>query len=204
MYRESKIMAILRIVADAMIISLMWFGTSLGIITIGASTTSAYYVLIRRISDRESSIITDYFASFKANFKVSTIAFLSITGLLAISLNNLILNPATENIGLVIYILQIIIIIELVFISIHIYPILSRFDLKPKELVKTTLIIANKHLFITITHGALITSLFYLCINAPFLIAFAFGFYCLISSYMLIKVYRKYIPDMDKNTDIDS
>ena len=204
MYRESKIMAILRIVADAMIVSLMWCGTSLGMITIGASTTAAYYVLIRRISDNESSIITDYFESFKANFKLSTIVFMSLSLLLGLSFYNLILNQATENIGMIIYILQIIIIIELVFISIHIYPIISRFNLTLKELIKITLLIANKHLLITITHGALIVSIFYLCINAPFLIAFAFGFYCLISSYMLIKVYRKYIPDMDKNTDIDN
>jgi uncharacterized membrane protein YesL len=190
------------LIADVMLVSLLWLLTSLLIITIGTSTTASYYVLMRRISNRESSVLKDYFSSFRRNIKQATIAFVIIVACFLINLYNLLFNPVSGSFGIIIYGLQIIFAIELVFLYINIFPIIARFDLKFKELLKITLIIANRHLFITITHCALFIAIIWVCLNAPFLFIIAIGLYCWLSSYMLIKVYRKYKPNMDK--DIDS
>ena len=184
-----------------MVISLLWLMTSLPIITIGASTTASFYVMMRRISDRESSIITDYFSSFKSNFITSTLVYITIALLAATIIFNLVTFQVTGNFDLIIYALQFLIAIELFFIYIHIFPLASRFDIGYVKLFKTALIIANKHLFISLTHIAAMVAILWLCFNAPFIFVFAFGFYCWASSIMLMNVYRKYYPNMDKDTD---
>ena len=196
---DNTLIKFLSLISDAMIVGLLWLLTSLLVVTIGASTTAAYYVLLRRISDRESSIVSDYFKSFKENFKNSTIIFIVISLFSLLNLYNMLYNQVSGIFGLIIYGLQIILGIELIFVYIHFFPLAARFDLRLKQLVRTAIILANKHLFITLTHGALLVAIVWFSLNAPFVIVFSVGFYCWLSSYMLIKVYRKYKPDMDKD-----
>ena len=194
----------LSIVADAMIVGLLWLMTSLVIVTIGASTTAAFYVMMRRISNREGSILKDYFTSFKSNFITSTLVFFTLVVLASIIIFNLYTFQINGNFDLLIYALQFLIAIELFFIYIHIFPLASRFDIGYVKLFKTSLIIANKHLFISLTHIAAMVAILWVSFNAPFIIMFAFGFYCWVSSHMLIMVYRKYYPQMDKDTDLQT
>ena len=201
---DSPGMRFLSLVADAMIVGLLWLLTSIAIITIGASTTAAYYVLMRRISDREGSITSDYFLSFRENFKNATIIFVILTALSAVNIYNFFYNPVEGTIGIIINILQIIIAAQLAFVYLHIFPLASRSDLGIKQLFKTSLIIANKHVFTTLTLIALTVALTWVSLSAPFIIAFSMGFYCWLSSYMLIKVYRRYKPEMDKDFDADN
>ena len=58
---------------------------------------------------------------------------------------------------------------------------------------------ANRHLLTTITCIALALGLVYLLIILPFLIFLAPGIYAVLSSYMLVKVFKRYRPEMDKN-----
>ena len=199
---DSSLMKSLSLLTDVMFVGILWIFSSLLIITIGASTTAAYYVLMRRISNRESSILSDYFSSFKSNFKNSTIVFVIIVVSLTINYLNILFNPVSGNLGIIIYGLQIIIIIELVFLYVHVFPIIARFDSDLKQAIKTAIILANKHLFTTITHGALLVAVLWLCFNAPVIFVIAPGLYYWLSSYMLIKIYRKYKPDMDMDSDL--
>ena len=198
-------MKYLSLLTDAMFVGILWLFTSIPVITIGTSTTAAYYVLIRRISDRESSIALDYFKAFKDNFINTTILFIIVFICSVVNLLNLFFGlPIPGTVGIIIYVLQIILAIEFTFVYIHIFPLAARFDLGIKELIKTSVVLANKHLFSTVTHFALLVSIIWLCLNAPLLFIISPGVYYLFSSYILIKVYRKYKPDMDKDTDINS
>ena len=203
--KENTVMKYLSLLTDAMFVGILWLFTSLPVITAGASTTAGYYVLIRRISDREGSITTDYFKAFKENFKNTTILFAIFFICSLINLLNLFFSPPIPgNFGVVLYILQVLLAIQLTFVYIHVFPLAARFDLGFKQLIKTSVVLANKHLFSTVTHVALLVSIGWLCFNAPVLFIAAPGIYFLFSSYILIKVYRRYKPDMDKDTDINS
>lgn len=60
--------------------------TSLGVITIGASITALYTVMLKIVRNEGGSISREYFAAFKSNFKSSipyTVILLVITALLA-------------------------------------------------------------------------------------------------------------------------
>jgi uncharacterized membrane protein YesL len=106
-------------------------------------------------------------------------------------------------VGMVMFGMQILVAIELIFLQIYVYSLIARFDFKFKQLIKTALLMAHKHLLTTITHIILFAAIVWLLIYFPMLSIVAFGLYCSASSYMLIRIFRKYRPDMDKNPDLE-
>jgi uncharacterized membrane protein YesL len=186
-------------VADVMIISLLWILTSLLVVTIGASTTAAYYVLTRRISNREGYIIRDYFTAFKTNFVTATLAFMTLAALMIIPLLNISNIGFYGSFSIVALPLNIMMLAEAVFVYIHIFPMASRFDMKYRQLMKSAFLIANKHLFTTVTHAVFFVGIIMLCYLYPIFLLFSVGAYCWLSSYLLMRVYRRYRPEMDKD-----
>ena len=160
--------------------------------------------MTRRISDRESSIFGDYFSSFKSNFKNTTIIYVILMICFLVNLYNFFYNPVGGYLGLVINAIQIILMVQLVFVYVTVFPLASRFDLGIKQLFRKSLILANKHVFVTLTHGALFVAILWLCFNAPVIFVIAPGIYIWLSSYMCMNVYRKYNPEMDKDKPSDA
>lgn len=66
---------------DCILLSVLWFLTSIPIVTIGASTTAAYGVALELAFGERPAIISGYFASFKKNFLRSTAVFLVLTAI---------------------------------------------------------------------------------------------------------------------------
>jgi len=202
---ESPLMKTLDLVADVLIISLLWILTSIPIITIGTSTAAGYYVISRRISNREHYILKDYFLAFRNNFKNATLAFITIIPLLLLLVFNIFNSGIFGAFEIIAYPLYIVLGVELVFVYIHVFPLAARFDMKYMQLMKSAFLMANRHFIVTIVHvlllaAALTASIFY----PPFLL-FSFGTYCWASSHLLVKVYRKYRPEFDRDTaDIDT
>lgn len=64
---------------DCILLSILWFLTSIPLFTIGASTTAAYSVALELAFGAHPAIISGYFAAFKRNFLRSTAVFLVLT-----------------------------------------------------------------------------------------------------------------------------
>lgn len=60
-------------IADFFLLSVLWLVCSLPVITIGSSTTALFYVTLKMAEDKEGKIGSDFFKSFKMNFKQGTI-----------------------------------------------------------------------------------------------------------------------------------
>lgn len=71
---DSKFYRFCSYVGDFIILMVLWAIFSLPVITIGASTTAAYYVATRQLSSREGYIWKDFLKSFKSNFIQSTLS----------------------------------------------------------------------------------------------------------------------------------
>ncbi|MCL2701990.1 MAG: DUF624 domain-containing protein [Defluviitaleaceae bacterium] len=196
---DSPVIRFLTMMADVMIISLLWILTSIPIVTVGASTTAAYYVLTRRVSNREGYLLRDYFTAFRINFVNATLAFLTLMVFIIVPLLNIYNIEFYGRFGIVALPLNIVMIAEAIFVYIHIFPMASRFDMKYRQLLKSAFLIANKHLLTTITHAAFFVGVLLLIFYYPILLLFGAGIYCWLSSYMLMRIYRKYRPEMDKN-----
>ena len=67
---------------DLIVINLLTLVTCIPVITIGASLTAMYHVLIKRIRGEESYISRDFFRAFRSNFVQSTILWLMAAALI--------------------------------------------------------------------------------------------------------------------------
>ena len=54
-------------------ISVLWIVCSIPIFTIGASSTAAYYAMVRSVRHNEDNVTRDFFKAFKRNFRQATI-----------------------------------------------------------------------------------------------------------------------------------
>ena len=73
---DSPIVQVLNKVADLMWLNLLVIFCSLPIFTFGASITAAHYVALKIKRNEEGYVTKDFFKSFKANFKQSTLIWL--------------------------------------------------------------------------------------------------------------------------------
>ena len=188
--------------ADMVIISLLWLATCLPVITIGAATTAAYYVMTRRISDMESNLLKDYFTEFKRSFKKSTVIFLIIAFFGLINIYNIFFVELPGMLRTATLVLQALLALEFIFMFLHVFPLISRFDMSIKRLLMLSLMLANKHFLVTLALVGLLALIILFCLLFPGLVFFAFGVYCWFSSRLLVWMYRKYLPNMDTNPDI--
>ena len=190
------------IIYDIIILSLIWIVVSIPVVTIGASITGIYYAATLRLTDRERSTAKDFFKGFKDNFILSTlvfITFLAVAFIFGVNLNVLLNNEGNEmieSIKVFMLPLQIFFIIEGIFVFIYIFPLLSRFDLKYPELFKTALRLANKHLLTSSACVLLLAFTVFTSVITGIFTVIAVGFYCYASSNLLLKVFRKYKPEI--------
>lgn len=195
------------IVADVMLLSLIWYVLSIPLFTIGATTTAMFYIFTKRANDRDEYLIKPFFHSFKNNFLQSLFLtlifgacfFLIFSNIRIINSGILSINPTLQ---LVILLVQFSIAIELFFTSLYAFPVLSRYELKNKDVLKTSFFLANKHLLTTISLVGLFVVIYFLIFYVHGIFIFAApGIYGFLGSKLLVKIFKKYSPDMDKYAD---
>lgn len=191
------------ILADIMILSLVWIVFSIPLFTIGASTTALFYVTTRRISDREGYVMKDFISSFKSNFKQSTKIWLLWCVLYGIVISNIYMLANFDfdpRLHAVLLPVQVIILIELFITSIYLFPITARFEMSFRQTIKTSFFMANKHLLTTVT--AIATAVAIVLSAAMFfepILLVGMGLYAYATSHTIMGVFKKYRPEMDED-----
>ena len=189
--------------ADIMILSLVWLVFSLPLFTVGASTCALFYVTTRRISNREGYILRDFFAAFKANFKKGTLLWLllaSMVGLLVYYLlNAAMLAETMGNMARYFYPVWIVLLLELTLMSVYLFPMAARFDMKFSQILKSSLFMANRHFFTSVTCVVLALAILLGVYLYPIAFLVAMGLYAWLASYLVMRVFKKYRPEMDKD-----
>jgi len=188
--------------ADMIILSFMWlFFSVIGLgITVGASTSALFFVTTRRIANREGYITRDFWEAFKANIKKATILWLIVVvlaWLIWFNINNI---GAVGRLSVIIFPAQIVLLAEIVLMSVYAFPMTARFDMSIKHIIKSSFFMANRHLFTSISCVVLLTAaVLSFFIIPPVALFLAPGLYGLLASYMIMKIFKKYRPEMDKD-----
>ena len=73
---DSPIIQSINKIVDCAILSIIWLLFSIPVITFGASTSALYYTVNKVIRHNRSHVWREFWGSFKANFKQSTIVWL--------------------------------------------------------------------------------------------------------------------------------
>jgi len=189
-------------VADMIILSFMWlFFSIIGLgITIGASTSAMFFVTTRRIANREGYITRDFWEAFKANLKKATILWVTVLVLIWLIWFNITNIGAVGGMAVIIFPAQIVLLVELVIMSVYAFPMTARFDMTIRQTIKTSFFMANRHLLTSISCVVLLAAAAYsFLVMPPIALFLAPGLYGLLASYMIMRVFKKYRPEMDKD-----
>lgn len=201
-------------IGDMMMLSLLWFVTSLPIITIGASTTALFDGCIRIIRARDSSVTKDFFRAFKSNFKQSTVIFLIMAVIGGVIFADLYFWANSEmSYADVMNYLSIGIAVIYAATLLYVFPVQSVFENTIKATLRTAFLMSLKHWYITLGLLAGAFAISYICYIFP-VVAYIFliigtGIFGMIYSLQFVNVFKRYneviAEDMkDKKWDKDS
>lgn len=190
-------------------LNMMWMICSLPIITIGASTTALYSVTLKIADEKESNITKQFITAFRSNFKQATRMWLLLllAGILIGGDFYVVLHMRSMSSGSLAIMwtlnLALLIAISIIYavVLVYVFPLIARFENNDKAMLKNSLLIGIHYLFCTIVVAAIHFVMFYavVAIFTP-LILFGEGLCALLSSYMLINVFRliSYRPEEEE------
>ena len=123
---------------DIICLSLLYIILCIPIVTIGPATTALYYTIVKVIRRERGYIGKEFFHSFKDNFKtgsLTTIILVAAFSILYIDFQYALYLANTKNVfGYIMCAIFGMIAMIFVCITIYIFPVLSRFTIKGKQL----------------------------------------------------------------------
>ena len=207
---DNPVMVTLSRIADMLWVSVIFLVSCIPVITIGDAITSLYYVCAKVIRHGESYVWREYWRSFKTNFKHSTIFWVIIVGiyyLLYWNINYLGLNKATKDgMGGVLAAVYLVMMLILAFITLNVFPIISRFDNRFSVTIKFAVFCAFRHILHTAVVFIMVVfsgMLVYVQFATPTMIFGIIlpGLVGFLSTYPIEHVFKKYQPKRELKYD---
>ena len=199
---DNKFFSVMGKVFDIVVLNTIWLILCLPVVTIVPATTAMYYAVVKVIRRERSYAITEFFRSFKLNFKQGFV-FSVITVVFALVLVMDFryaweLMVAQENSGSIY--LGVFFVIALLFFSMFAYlcPVLSRFDMKIGGFLKISFIMATKHLLTTIVLLLIMVGVLLGCVIMLPAVFFLPAVGTLLASFMMERVFKKYMPEKEE------
>ncbi len=198
---ENPLFTVLSKICDLILVSMAYIVLCIPIVTIGPASTALYYAVVKAIRRERGYVFREFFRSFRLNFKRALIIGVVLTIIFFILGYDLIYayglaKPESTKGSLL---MGVFIGIEFLTVSfsIYVYPILSRFDMTLKHLIKATVFMSMRHLHFTIVMIvvnalAVVISYFFF----PFILIAPAGV-MYVNSFMMEKVLKKYMPESE-------
>ncbi|MBQ7057764.1 MAG: DUF624 domain-containing protein [Firmicutes bacterium] len=191
------------------LLALVWILTIAAALHLGPGTSAAYAALGKLARKEDSYIFKDFWKSYQTNYKQGLIVTL-ILGVIGVVLFEAmwVTLEYLELFGFMFYIIfpiQCFAAAELVITIIYVYPLLARFDMTTKELLKNALLMANKHLPTSLLLLAMLAGTLYVPIGLNLGgVIVIFGIYFYLSAMLLERVFRNYMAPEDVLTPEES
>lgn len=205
---DSFLFRFLNLIADIVLLHILWIICSLPIITIGASTTALYYTAMKRVRKDEGYIVKNFLLSFKQNLKQSTIIWLIVlaTGII-LYIDFRIAMAAEGMLGKIMLIGCSTLIFPYTFTLLYIFPIQAKFENNVIANLKNAFLMSFSNLGCTFALLVLIATFVILAFSyAPFigvLVICGMGTFGYLSAGIFVYIFRKYIPN-ELEEDIES
>ena len=190
-------------VCDIIFLSVVYFFLCLTIVSIGPATTAMYYATVKVIRRERGYLFREFFKSFKLNFKRGAIVGVVLTIMAAILVVDLITawaslsGQTSSSIWFGIYVAISVIVAGF---SIYVFPVLSRFELTVKQLVKTVFFISMRHLPSTVCMLIITAAGILGCLFVPLLIFAVPATVTFLNSFLMERILKKYMPKSE-NTE---
>ena len=145
---DSKFMLVLSKIIDVVLLSAMFLICCIPLITIGPALCALYYTCRKVIQRREGYLFREYFRCIKTNFLQSLlfgVIFLFVIALMGVNIFYSI-NTWKGVLGITMTAVYSAILICVLVLTGYLFPILSRFESKGKQLFRNAYVIALTHL----------------------------------------------------------
>lgn len=161
--------AVTSTIYNFMVLNALWILGSLFVVTIGASTTALCSCIGKLFRKELGSVTGEFFESYKKNFVVSTKVWVVLLAGFVMSFITIWNGALLPGFMLII---QIPIVVQLSLISMHVFIIISRFDVDFKNALRVGLVIANKNILPSIGSLAMMYLLLKLGLRIPVILLF--------------------------------
>lgn len=139
---DGPYMRTMELVIHLLLLNICVILCSLPIVTAGAAFTALHHQLYRMSYNKEGYVIKDFFLDFKSNFKISTKTWIPV--LLVGLFLGIDLKIFYEGVSFPVYFKWAIISFTIIYLYgvVYLFPVLSRYDMTPKEAIKCSLAMA--------------------------------------------------------------
>lgn len=198
---DNPFFATLTKIYDIMFLSLLWMLFCIPIITIGPATTAMYYAVVKVIRKERGYLFREFFKAFRLNFKKGAIVGVILSILFGVILFdisyavNALAIDATKG-SLMIGVFLALAFLLLSFIT-YVFPILSRFEMTLKQLIKAAVYMSMRHLHFTVLMVVVTLIAFYGVYIIPIAVFIIPALSMVINSFMMEKVFKKYMPQTE-------
>ncbi len=194
-------------ICDVLFLSLLYILICIPVITIGPASTALYYTTVKVIRRERGYIFREFFKSFRMNFKRAAIVGVVLTLIFIILVVDILAAWASLNgesvSSSILFGVYIAITIIVAGFSTYVFPVLSRFELTVKQLVKTVFFISMRHLPSTVCMLIITAAGIAGCLLIPILIFIVPGTITFLNSFLMERILKKYMPKSE-NTEEDN
>lgn len=197
---DGGLMRFLSKASDICIISIIWLICCLPVVTLGASTTAAYYTIIKVVKRQRGNLYHEFIQSFRKNFKDSVMIhfiYLFVEGFLVFNIYTAYqtLETRDSNMALNQLFLYAALFLLVMAASFYTYPALSRFAMGRRELIQFSFVAMCRHLPVTILLIAIFVASFAAIVLLPAGIIFMPGICLYLYSRIMEPVLRNYMTE---------
>jgi Predicted integral membrane protein len=201
---DNAVMVFLGKLFDVFVLSIIWLIVSLPIITIGASTTALYYSCVKAIRRERGYVLREFWHSFKTNFVNATILWIPYVLLSIIFVINIRFSVNLHsNMGFALLCIYSMLAFVLLSTGMYVFPVLSRFTLTRKQVLKTSFFMSLKHFPITLLLIIIVAATTLGLYIMPPLAFFLPATSTIIFSFLMERILKKYTPKADEEEQKD-
>lgn len=156
---DNVVARVLSKIADMICLNFMWLVCCIPIVTIGASTTALYTVMLKLVKNEEGYVFRGFFKAFKSNFKQSTIIWLILLLLGIVWIVDFrVAGMMPGMAGIVFSAIFLVLGFFLLSVLIYIFPLTARYENGIKATFKNALILTIARLPYTVAMDAIVVA----------------------------------------------
>lgn len=194
---NGKMMELLWKPIHIMFLNLLWVLFSLPIVTIGASTTALYSVLIKMRNGKEGKLFRDFLEAFRKNFRQATVIWLIVAFVAVVFTTDIVYFVNMGGLaGTIFAMIFLGLDVVLLNISLYVFPMQAVFDNSIATTLKSALFLSSRHFGWTAVLLALaILTAIAVILYWPLIGWFAFGLAAFINAWIFDRIFRRYYPE---------
>lgn len=187
---------------DILYVGILWVVFSIPLITAGASSAAAYYTMAKCVRHKTGYVGREFWKAFKDNFRQMlpfTLGFWLAAVVLALDFLYVWQNESALNNS--IFVVLIFIAFLITGLVVYLCPVVSRFRLTGRELIKRSGVLMFKFLPVTILTQAVFLTMCAGIYLMPWSVFILPGVFLFAFSFPMEKILRRLMPPVDEDSE---